>query len=88
MLEQLLYLWIDDAASGSERDRTVNVACRPDDLGGVVEVAWTPKPAEGQPPEQKALLDALANELQGEVTEGLAADGTYVRTITLPQMKT
>lgn len=88
LLEQLLYLWIDDAACGSERDKTVRISCRPDDLGGVIEVAWTPKASESQPPEQLALLDALANELQGEVTEGPAANGMYARTITLPQAKT
>lgn len=87
LLEQLLYLWIDDAATCSARDQTVRIACSPDDLGGIIEVAWTPAPDAGQPAVQMALLDALANELQGEVTEGPAADGTYVRTIALPQTK-
>jgi len=87
LLEQLVYLWIDDAATASEHGGTVTITSRPHDVGGTIEVRWTPNPDDSQPPEQLALLDALASELQGEVIEGPADDGTYARAITLPQSK-
>jgi C4-dicarboxylate-specific signal transduction histidine kinase len=88
LLEQLLYLWIDDAASASERGQTVRIVCRPHAQGCVIEVIWSPKPARDQSTDQVALLDALAQELQGEVKETSAEDGARCRAITLAQART
>lgn len=88
LLEQLLYLWIDEAASASERGQTVSLICRPHAEGGVVEIVWTPKQTDEQSAGHAVLPDILAVELQGEVENSTAGEGTLRRAIALPQTVT
>ena len=88
LLEQLLYLSIDAAASTGERGCPVTIACRPQPSGGTIEIAWQPHNGKEPAADYTAILQLLAQVLHGEVQMTTADDGTRHRVITLPQAVT
>ncbi len=84
LLEQLLYFWIDEAASACAPGQIVTLTCRSDAEGGAIEITWTPKAACDQAADRADLLDILARKLKGAV-ENSSTDGSCDRTLTLPQ---
>ena len=84
VLEQLLYLWIDLAASASDRTQPITVSCRPHSSGAEIEIAWYPAQAVEHRSDQESLFEVLAQELCGAVRTVSGDDGSRHRIITLP----
>ena len=84
VLEQLLYLWIDVAASASGRAQPITVSCRRHSSGAEIEIAWHPGRALEAPSGQDTLFEVLAREIRGAVRTAQGDDGFCHRSITLP----